>query len=292
MRRLEGNCSVQETPGPVEGAFVDVRGSRVHYLHAGTGRPLLLIHGIAGSSNNWRRILDALAKGAEIYAIDQLNTGKSQQIDGLDAALEAAADRIAATMDALGVSRADIAGHSHGGAVALMLAARHPERVHTLILFAPVNPFSQVGDLLVRAYNTPPGRLLARTAPNLPRQFQRYVLGRMYGDPARIADGCLQTYIDGLRTPGTLPHILAILGAWFRDMATLEAALPLVADTPTMLVWGDRDRAVDPASAVQLQAILRRSELHIVPGCGHIVFEELPEEASRLMLEWLRRTPA
>jgi pimeloyl-ACP methyl ester carboxylesterase len=112
----------------------------------------------------------------------------------------------------------------------------------------------------------------------------------MYGDPARITESCLHRYTDGLRVPGTMPHILAIVDCWFADMAKLDAALPGVAQVPALLVWGDRDRAVDPASATPLMSILRRSELRVVPGCGHVPYEEMPEESSRIMLDWLSRS--
>ena len=274
--------------GYTEG-HVNVRGARVHYLHAGSGRPLLLIHGLVGSSANWRRNIDALAKDASVYAIDMVNMGESERIAGIDAGLEATADRIVACMDALGLAQADFAAHSHGGAVVLMLAARHPERVRSLILFAPANPFSDFRDSMVRFCNTPPGRLAAYAVPYLPRQVQRIGLGRMYGDPARISEGDLQAYTDGLRVQGTVRHILEIVRGWFREMAKLKIVLPQVASIPTLLVWGCRDRAVDPASAMQLQRVLWQSELRIVRGGGHIVFEEMAEQSNRLMLDWLRR---
>lgn len=268
---------------------INVLGARVHYLHSGSGRPMLLLHGLVGSSSNWRYNIDALAREASVYALDMVNMGKSDRIDGLDAGLEATAGRIAAFMDALGIAQADIAGHSHGGAVALMLAARHPVRVRSLILFAPANPFSDLGDLLVRIYSTAPGRWIARTAPHLPTRLQRFGLERMYGDPARVASGCLEGYIDGMRVPGTMRHILAIVGCWFADMERLREALPRVASTPALLIWGDRDRAVDPASAMQLQRILWQSELRVLRGGGHIPFEEMPEQSNRIMLDWLSR---
>lgn len=274
----------------IEELFVDVSGARMHLLHAGTGRPLLLIHGLVGSSANWQGCIGALAQVAGVYAIDQINMGKSQRIAGLDAGLEATSDRVAATMTALGLATADIVGASHGGAVALMLAARHPERVRSLILFAPANPFSHAGDRLLRIYTAPLGRLTARLGPYLPARLQRWALGRMYGDPARIAEDCLPRYTDGLRVPGTMQHILAIVDGWFTDMAKLETVLPGVAQMPALLVWGDRDRAVDPASAAPLRSILRQSELRTVPGGGHVLFEEMPEESSRIMLDWLSRT--
>jgi pimeloyl-ACP methyl ester carboxylesterase len=278
-----------QTIPPFEEASIHVLGARVHYLHAGSGRPMLLIHGLVGSSANWRRNIEVLSRSASVYAIDLVNMGRSQRISGLDASLEATADQVAATMDALGLDQADIAGHSHGGAVSLMLAARHPQRVRSLILFAPANPFSYLGDFLVRVYTTPVGRLAARLGPYLPRRIHAIALARMYGDPARIAEDTLPTYIGALRIRGTVPHILSIVRRWFADMAKLKAALPRVASIPTLLVWGDRDRAVDPASAVPLQRILRNSELYIVPGGGHVLFDEMPEEANRLMLNWLSR---
>ena len=215
-----------------EDAFVDVLGTRMHYVHAGSGRPMLLIHGIVGSTTNWRRNIAALARNASVYAIDLVNMGRSQRVAGIDADLEASADRVAAFMDALGIDQAEIIGHSHGGAVALMLAVRHPERVRSLMLFAPANPFSDLGDPLIRLYSSAPGRLLARIVPYLPRRVQLFALGRMYGDPARIVDGSLDGYIDGMRVPGTMQHVIAIVRGWFTEMATLKAALPQVTSCP------------------------------------------------------------
>jgi len=275
-----------------EDAFVEVDGARVHYVHAGSGRPLLLVHGLTGSTSNWRRNIDALARDASVYAIDLVNMGKSERVPGLDAGLAATADRVAACMDALGLPEAEIAGHSHGGAVVLMLAARHPERVRGLILFAPANPFSNAGDKLIRFYGSLPGRALARLAPYVPRWVQLVALGRMYGDPARIVDGSLEGYTLGGRVPGTIDHVLAIVRGWFANMAALKAVLPRLAQVPTLLVWGDRDRAVSLASGIRLQGELPQSELVVLPGAGHVPFEEMPEAANRILHEWLVRRQA
>src|SRR6185437_7354001 len=123
--------------GEINEAFVMVAGVKVHYQHAGAGHPLLLLHGLVGSSKNWQRNISYLSQDASVYAVDLFNMGESERVPGLDAGLQATADRIAAFMDALGLDEADIGAHSHGGAVAMMLAARHPRRVRSLILFAP-----------------------------------------------------------------------------------------------------------------------------------------------------------
>jgi pimeloyl-ACP methyl ester carboxylesterase len=272
-----------------EDGFVEVRGARVHFVRAGAGSPMLLIHGLVGSTSNWNRNLGVLAQVRNVCAIDLLNAGKSQRIRGLDAGLVATADRVIDAMDALGMERADIAGHSHGGAVAMMVAARHPERVRSLVLFAPVNPFCPLAGRMVRMYSTVPGRWLAKCAPFVPRRLQWIAIGRMYGDPARVGEECIREYMAGLRVSGTVDHILEIVHLWFGEIAKLQDVLPKIANVPTLLVWGDRDPAVSVASGERLKQEMRAAELRVIPGGGHVVFEELPEESNRVMLEWLRR---
>ncbi|HEX9198308.1 MAG TPA: alpha/beta fold hydrolase [Acidobacteriaceae bacterium] len=279
----------QETPQQgYEEAYVDVVGARVHYLHAGSGRPMLLIHGLVGSSANWRNNIEALAENASVYAIDLVNMGKSQRVGGLDAGLRATANRIVAVMDALDLAQADIVAHSHGGAVALMLAALHPSRVRRLILFAPANPYSRSSDMMVRVYSTRWGEFLARMLPYLPAPIQRIALGEMYGGAHRVVDRCLQEIVDGLRSPGTLRHVLCIIQCWFVEMAKLKTVLRRVRRIPTLLVWGDCDCTVSLSSGIKLNRVLRCSELIVLPG-GHSVFEVTPEESNRIMVEWLGR---
>jgi 4,5:9,10-diseco-3-hydroxy-5,9,17-trioxoandrosta-1(10),2-diene-4-oate hydrolase len=280
----------QGTPEPrYEEAFVDVVGARVYYLHAGSGKPMLLIHGLVGSSANWRNNIGALAQHASVYAIDLVNMGKSQRVGGLDAGLRATANRVVAVMNALNLTEADIVAHSHGGAVALMLAALHPRLVRRLILFAPANPYSRASDVMVRIYSTAWGGILASMLPYLPAPIQRIALGQMYGGADRVLDKCLQEIIDNLRSPVTLRHVLCVIRCWCAEMATLEAAIRRVKRTPTLLVWGDRDCTVSLSSAIQLNRKLRASELIVLPGGGHSVFEDAPEESNRIMLEWLGR---
>lgn len=271
----------------IEDAFVMVGGVRVHFQRAGSGRPLLLLHGLVGSSRNWRRNITFLAQNSAVYAIDLFNMGESDRVLGLDAGLEATADRIVACMDELGLAQADIAAHSHGGAIAMMLASRHPERVRRLILFAPANPFCDLGRQLIRFYCTAPGRYLARQLPSIPVWAKSIALSRMYGDPSRIADDALAGYTVGLDVPGTVDHILQIVRRWYVDMGALRSALGDLIAKPTLLVWGDQDRAVGLSSGRKLQQILPQSQLMVLHGVGHIAFEELPDVCNEAMRDWL-----
>ena len=271
----------------VEDLFVEVDGVRVHYRQAGSGPPLLLIHGLVGSARNWNRNIVDLSRDATVYAIDLLNMGESDRVPGLDAGLEAAADFMARWMQVMGLDQADVAGVSRGGAISLTLAARHPQRVRKLILFAPANPYCNLGRTLIAFYTTRPGQWLARLIPSLPRFVKVTALGRMYGDPSRVTQESLEWYTDGLAIPGTVDHVLAIVRRWYVDMGLLRSALPRLANRSMLMIWGDRDRAVGLSSARELQQMLPNSQLLVVPGAGHLAFEERPEVCNKAMREWL-----
>jgi 4,5:9,10-diseco-3-hydroxy-5,9,17-trioxoandrosta-1(10),2-diene-4-oate hydrolase len=273
----------------IDEAFVLVEGVKVHYQRAGFGRPLLLLHGLVGSAKNWRLNISFLSRNSSVYAIDLFNMGESERVPGLDAGLEATADRLAAYMDALGLDEADIAAHSHGGAVAMMFAARHPDRVRRLILFAPANPFCDLGHQLIRFYQTRFGVWFARQIPSLPRMLKATALSRMYGDPSRVAAEALEGYTEGLHIPGTMDHVMQIVQRWFVDMGLLRSALAGLAAKPTLLIWGDRDRAVGLTSGRELQRLLPQSSLMVLPGVGHIAFEEMPEICNQAMRDWLSK---
>jgi pimeloyl-ACP methyl ester carboxylesterase len=194
----------------------------------------------------------------------------------LDVSLKATADRLVELMDAKGMGQADIVGTSHGGSVALMLASLHPERVRSLVLHAPANPFSDVADPLIRFYRTALGRWFASRVPTVPASVQSLALGRMYGDATRVRSGSLERYIGSLRVPGTVSYILSILDRWEMDMAALEAALPSLRKVPTLLLWGDRDRAVSLRSGERLAQYFDHAALIVIPGAGHLPHEEVP----------------
>jgi pimeloyl-ACP methyl ester carboxylesterase len=278
----KGGRSVGITDG-----YVEVMGLRMHYLRAGSGPPLVLLHGLVGSVATWRKNIAALAEDATVYALDMVNMGKSQCVPGLDASLVATADRVAACMDALGIVQADVAGHSHGGAIALTLAVQHPDRVSRLILFAPANPFCNAGRNLIRFYSSTFGRMCAKAVPHMPRPVYWIAVGRMYGKFAHVKREAVSAYMEEMRPPGVVAHILEIVRRWYADMAGLRAKLEGIA-IPTLLLWGDRDRAVAIASSRKLRRVLPQAELVVLPGAGHLLFEEMPDECNRLVRTWLQ----
>jgi pimeloyl-ACP methyl ester carboxylesterase len=256
--------------------FVRVEGARMRCLITGNGPSLLLLHGLLGTADAWGAATQCLAGNSTVYAPDALGIGGSDRVPKLDVSLAATAGRLIELMDARGIAQADIVGTSHGGSVALMLAALHPERVRGMVLHAPANPFSDVADPLIRFYRTALGRWFAGRVPTVPGSVQSLALGRLYGDASRVRNGSLERYIASLRVPGTVSYVLSILDRWELDMAALEAALPSVRRVPTLLLWGDRDRAVSLRSGERLAEYFDNAAMVVIPGAGHLPHEEVP----------------
>jgi pimeloyl-ACP methyl ester carboxylesterase len=230
-----------------------------------------------------------LAQESTVYAIDALGIGESERVTGIDATLSAQADRVVAFMDSSAIRSADFLATSHGGAVALTLASKYPARVKRLVLHAPANPFSHLGDPLINFYLSGLGTWFAHRIAGLPESMQALALGRMYGDPSQLQDGSLRKYIGSLRVPGTVDYVLSILRTWFDDMTALKTALHQVRHIPALLIWGDRDRAVAFESAEDLQRYFDRAEFEVLPGTGHLPYEECPEILARAVNSFLVR---
>jgi len=169
----------------------------------------------------------------------------------------------------------------------MMAAASAPARFPRLILVDPVNPWSARGKLLSVLLRNPvvaPAFILA--GPRL-RFVQEHYLRRLYADTSRIRPGTFEGYTEPLRRPGAFQHAVSILRSWNRDLRELESVLPRIADIPTLLIWGDCDAAVDPASAARLKAQFRQCEIVMLEGVGHLPYEEAPDEFNRAVIQFL-----
>ncbi len=279
----------------VEECWMEIEGARMRYLRAGSGPPLILLHGLLGYSFSWRFAMPALAPYATVYAPDMLGSGFSDRAYALDYSMRACARRVVRFAEQLRLSFVDLLGTSHGGGVAMMaadefLAAGSRVKLNSLVLVAPVNPFSSHGKRLAPFLGTPLGAALFRlTFPRMPFLFP-YAHRRMYGNRKNIPSGSLEGYLAPLAVPGLFEHGLKIVRAWTEDLAELETVLPKLASVPTLLLWGGDDPAVYVSSARRLAQFFLKPQTVIFPGVGHLPYEECPEEFNRALLEFLART--
>ncbi|HUJ96383.1 MAG TPA: alpha/beta hydrolase [Terriglobales bacterium] len=259
----------------------------MRYLRAGSGPPLVLVHGLLGYSFSWRFAMPVLAQSAAVFAVDQVGAGYSDRPVDLDCSFSASANRLLRFLDQAGIASCDLLGTSHGGAVAMIAASLAPERVKRLILVAPVNPWSPRGKLLAPLIgNGAIAPLLLHSAPLL-EICNKVVLRRMYGDPRRIAPGTMDGYSAPLRLPNALRYPLGVLRNWSRGLGELRQAFPGIREIPTLLVWGTFDTAVHPTSCTCLRQEFSRCRLVMMEGIGHLPYEEVPEDFNRIVIEFL-----
>lgn len=273
----------------IEECWTMVDGVRMRYLLSGSGPPLILLHGLLGYSFSWRFTIPVLAQRAKIYAVDMPGAGFSERCPGLECSFVESAERLLRFANQSGISHFDLLGTSHGGAVAMMAAARARSRVRRLILAAPVNPWSAHGNRLAPFLGSRGvSFLLRRLAPKMTLVHGR-ILARLYGDRRRIMPGTVEGYSLPFRRPGGFEYGLKILSTWHQDLAALQASLPQIANVPTLLIWGSRDAAVDPASAEKLGCQFLNCQIVRLEGVGHLPYEETPELFNRAVVEFLSR---
>ena len=272
----------------VERQELGVKGDQLRYLQSGSGPPMLLLHGLLGGSFCWRFNLEAFSRQHTVLALDLPGFGECDTSRQTDCSMEAQALRLTYLLEKLDLNSVDIVGSSWGGAVAILLAAMS-RRVRSMVLAAPVNPWSDFGAGRIQFLNGRLGRTLLRLAMPVSRPVHLIAMQRMYGDPQRIPPGTVDGYSSSVLRPGRVHNILNTLSHWEKDVAALREAIPRV-KARSLLIWGTRDGAVDLRSSEPLMRALPGCERALMEGAGHLPFEEMPEEFNRLALDFLARS--
>ena len=278
------------------GALVDAGGTRTWVEEAGPvdGIPVVLIHGFGGWSWSWRATLPALAAaGYRAVAVDLANFGLSDKSWDLDTRHAAQADLVAAVMDARGISRATLVGHSMGGNVLAWFAARHADRIDGAVLVdAATGPAAGSGGpafvgSLVRLPNVRRiGQLVLRSQLDEARMAD--ILRSAYGEPARVTTEDVSGYAAPLQTVDWDLGLLAIL----RDSgdSALDSPIGDVLRVPAVIIWGRDDPWIPLASGEALRDALPDAEWHIIDDAGHLPMEEQPAAFNDILITWLEST--
>ncbi len=264
--------------------LVEVDGRSAHVVRSGRGEPVVLLHGFGGSSYSWRRVAAALAGDYELIAVD-LNgfgyTERPRDPGGYTVAGQLAL--VLGVMDALGIERAHVAGHSYGGALAINLAWRHPERVRTLTLVDSAGEAYPWTRRRAVAAITPLTYLYVR-ARAIRRGSIRAGLEGSFADDSLVTPELVDEYYDRVRIEG----VSRAFGGLTRPTSE-PRDLPELArlELPVLMVWGAEDELTDLAVARQVASTLPDARLVVLAGVGHIPPEESPEQLAELMRAFL-----
>lgn len=231
----------------------------VYYQTRGSGTPVVLIHGLSGSSRWWARNVDALARHFRVYTIDLINFGQTRGPQRF--VLSEAADTLTAWMDHVGVERASLIGHSMGGFIAADLAARFPERADRLVLVDAA--------------------LIA---------FERSYLGHAAGLIRAVRRLPLNFY-PLLVTDALRAGPVSILGAARQLVTTDIRAKVAQIRADTLIVWGEHDTAVPLDIGRKLNRHLPDARFVIIEGAGHNPMWDRPTAFNRVVLDFLTASP-
>jgi pimeloyl-ACP methyl ester carboxylesterase len=268
-------------------------GLRLAYLEQGSPTPgqpsLILLHGLMGCADTFLPLMQEFGPSQHILALDLPGSGGSERRDDIDPSLESISSHVGQFIEALHLDRPVLLGHSHGGAVGLRVAATAPATIRSLVLVSPAHPYFKEANPLIRFYLSLPGRLFAHTIPWFPQWMQMMGLRRMAGPKSWDNAARLKPYRNNLRTPGTMAHLLRLLRTWQADFDGLRRILRRPLATPSLVLWGDSDRAVPVYSANELRKHLLSSQMHVLEGVGHRPAEESPVAVARFVSAWIER---
>jgi pimeloyl-ACP methyl ester carboxylesterase len=255
--------------------FVSIDGAALHYQDEGQGTPIVLLHGTAASLNTWDGWAAELSKSYRVLRLDLPGFGLTGPNATNTYSIDYYSTLLLHFLDSLGITQAHLAGSSLGGQIAFDFAANHPERVQKLILIAPTG-FTNANDksitLPFRMAQTPLLRHSLRYIT--PRFIVEKSLQEVYGNDSRLKPETVSLSHDLLLREGNRAAFIARLNTVDRDnLHKLDQV-----QAPTLILWGEADAWVPAQDASRFQQGIRRSQLKLYPGAGHIPMEELAQE--------------
>jgi pimeloyl-ACP methyl ester carboxylesterase len=256
-----------------------VHGRSVSYVEAGSGPLLLLIHGMAGTAENWHSVIEPLALGHTVIAPDFPGHGMSEPGGG-DYSLGSLASGLRDLLLTLGHESATLVGHSLGGGVALQFTYQFPEMVERLVLVSSGGLGPDVSPVLRAA--ALPGADLFISITAGPGQMAGSLVGRGLGmlglrpsaDVAEVARG-YASLSDPERRKAFLATLRSVVGTAGQRVAALDR-LYLADALPLLILWGDSDPIIPVEHAEEAHRQLPNSHLEIFEGVGHVPQLESP----------------
>jgi pyruvate dehydrogenase E2 component (dihydrolipoamide acetyltransferase) len=251
---------------------LEAAGLRLRYLALGEGDsvPVLLLHGFGADLNTWMFTQPALAEGRQVIALDLPGHGGSaNQVDHADA--ESLAAIVHDALNALGIERLHLVGHSMGGGIAISFALWQPERVATLTLISSASLGPEINAAFIDGF--------LRAAR---RREAIEVLNLLVHDRTLVSRTMIEDVLRYKRLDGVPEALAAFAEEWFpggRQRVGLGDAVTTL-KVPVQVVWGREDRIIPVAHA---EALASRLPVHILEQTGHLPHMEKAGEVNRLI---------
>ncbi len=243
------------------------------YLEGGKGEPLMLLHGFGANKDNFTRIARFLTPHYKVIIPDHIGFGESGHPQNADYKAGAQAARIRTLVQALGITKVHLGGSSMGGHISMMYAVLYPAEVKSLWLIDPnpggiwSPPQNELSKIITTTGKNP---LMARNENEFAEIFA-FVMADPPFIPRPILNVMAQERI----------HNYDLEKRIFKELSA-DSAEEYVngLKTPTLIVWGDRDRVLNPAAANILHKLMPRSEVIIMKGLGHLPMLEQPRQSA------------
>lgn len=248
--------------------------SEIEYVRRGSGEPLLLVHGLGGDRSTWSPVIERLAGGHDVVAVDLPGFGSSPPLpDEVTPTPRALAESLASLLDELGLSAAHVVGNSLGGWIALELAVLGRARTVTTLCAAgmwsrPLGPRPEL-----------PARVIGRlVAPLLglvmaPAFVRRRLLAAFVAHPERVPrQDAARMAAAYIAAPGYVATNREMRADRFRGAAQV--------DVPVTLAWGERDRLITPRDPG-----IPGARAILLEDCGHVPTWDDPERVAEIILQ-------
>jgi 2-hydroxymuconate-semialdehyde hydrolase len=250
---------------PEIGKNVLAGGVRTNYIEAGSGSPLVLIHGSGPGVTafaNWNGVLPKLSEQFHCYAPDMVGFGYTETPqDVTDFTLDYWVHHIVGFLDALGIDKAAFIGNSFGGALSLALASRHPDRVSRFVLMGPAGLRFDISPGLEAVWSYQPSL-----------ENMRSLMTAFAFDSTLVTDVIVRSRHEASTKPGAQEAFARLFPqprqARLDGLATPEAKIRTIAQ-PALIIHGREDIIVPVEIAYRFSKLLQNSELHVFGECGH-----------------------
>ncbi|MGH2588679.1 MAG: alpha/beta fold hydrolase [Dehalococcoidia bacterium] len=258
--------------------YVTLSHGKTRYLEAGSGDPVILLHGAGFTSGaeNWLLTIDPLATRFRVLAIDCLGWGLGDRLN-TEYSFAYLVDHVRELQDALGIERAHLVGHSMGGWIGSLLAYESPNRVDKLVLVASGGTATR--PLATMVHFKPPAR--EEIHAELERRF-----GDRDVDIKRLEEQEVRKTQNAEWVEAFGKVMAHMTNPTTRARYNTLRRLPHIT-APTLIIWGSDDQVNALAMGEETHRLIPNSRLVVLDGCGHGVPTERPEEFSRLLLDFL-----